>query len=103
MRMSEEEYAALMERKGVKIEKPKRSKYNNVRTNGYDSAHEADIAADLHLREKAETLTVLEQVPFQLPGGIKYVADFVLLHPGGRYEVVDAKGMRTDVYKLERS
>lgn len=101
MNWTEEEFAEYMEKRGVKVQKQKRSKYHNKRTNGYDSKHESDIAAELHMRAKAERILVLEQVPFTLAGKVKYVADFVILYPGGTYEVIDAKGMRTDVYKIK--
>ncbi len=102
MNWSEEEYAAYLARTGKPAPKPKKSKYNNCRTNGHASKHEDDVAADLHMRAKAERITVLEQVPFELVGGVKYIADFVILHPNGTYEVLDAKGMRTDVYKIKK-
>ena len=31
-----------------------------------------------------------------------YTADFVVEYADGRVEVIDVKGMRTDVYKLKR-
>lgn len=98
---TEEEYAAYLKKRGKPAPKIRRSKYNAKRTNGYDSAHEAQVAGELHMREKAERVKVLEQVPFPLMG-CSYVADFVLLYPNGRYEVVDAKGFKTDVYKLKK-
>lgn len=101
MNWTEEEYNDYLKRMGKPVQKIKRSKYNSKRTNGYDSKHEADIAAELHMRAKAELITVLEQVPFMLAGGVKYVADFVLLYPNEKYEVIDAKGVRTDVYKIK--
>lgn len=33
---------------------------------------------------------------------IKYIADFLVKYSDGREEVVDVKGMRTDVYKLKK-
>ena len=81
---------------------PRKSKYNAKRTNGYASKREADRAAELQLMVRAgEIALVLEQVPFPLPGGIKYVADFVRLNMDGTWTVEDAKGVRTDVYKLK--
>jgi hypothetical protein len=54
------------------------------------------------MRELSERIIVLEQLPFPLVGGVKYVADFVILHPDGKYEVLDAKGMKTDVYRIKK-
>jgi hypothetical protein len=101
MNWTEEEYAAFLQRIGKPAPKIKRNKYHNKRTNGRASAHEDNVAADLHMRAKAERITVLEQVPFELAGGVRYIADFVILHPSGKYEVIDAKGARTDVYKIK--
>ena len=33
---------------------------------------------------------------------VTYTADFVVEYADGRVEVIDVKGMRTDVYKLKR-
>jgi hypothetical protein len=41
-------------------------------------------------------------VPYTLPGGIVYKADFVVEYPDGREEVEDAKGYRTAVYRLKK-
>ena len=100
MNWTEEEYNAYMSKRGKPLAS-KKSKYRNKRTNGYASKRESDVAAELHLRAKAERITVLEQVVFPLVGGVNYVADFVVLHPCGRYEILDAKGLRTDVYKIK--
>jgi Protein of unknown function (DUF1064) len=43
----------------------------------------------------------VRQVPFDLPGGIKYRADFLAVLVAGGVEVIDAKGMLTDVAKLK--
>lgn len=85
----------------------KPSKYKNRRTmvNGttYDSEKEANRAAELALLCTAgEVIKVFEQVPFPISDKRKYVADFVVLYPDGHWEVEDAKGMLTDVYKIKR-
>jgi len=102
MTWTEEEYAAYLQRSGQTTEKPKRHKYNAKRTNGYASKHESDVAAELHMAELARQTVVLEQVPFPLPVNTKYIADFVILYPGGRYEIQDAKGVKTDTYQLKK-
>ena len=48
---------------------------------------------------------MLCQVVFELPGGIKYIADFVTLEPDGTYRVWDAKSAATardKVYRLKK-
>ena len=45
------------------------------------------------------------QVAFYLPGGIKYLADFVAITKGGGIEVMDAKSeatRRDKVYRLKK-
>ena len=115
LRVTEEEFQALRRRIGVqtaremmmgygimdaKITLPdqkKRSKYGNRRVEldsmKFDSQHEADVYQTLRLRVVAgELKCVLRQVSFDLPGGIRYVADFVTLTPDMRVEgVYDAK------------
>lgn len=88
----------------------KRSKYGNRRTERdgktFDSKHEADVYSELTLRQKAgEIYAVFCQVPFVLPGGIVYVADFVTLEPSGLFQVLDAKSEATrkdKTYRLKR-
>lgn len=83
------------------------SKYKNKKTSLdgtlYDSGHEAERAAQLKLMVKAkQVVQFFEQVPFPLPGGRIYKADFVVLWPDMTWTVEDAKGVRTDVYKIKR-
>ena len=88
----------------------RQSKYGNQRTevdgDVYDSKHEAQIAALLALDCKAGYYKgMARQVPFYLPGGVKYIADFVVFHTDGRYEVIDAKSEATKnnaVYRLKK-
>ena len=115
LRLTEEEYAALQRRRalpcapakpsGVTVadmdKPPRRSKYGNTRVEidgiKFDSKHEASVYYDLLLRVRAgELKSVLRQVPFDLPGGIKYYADFVTITPDMRIEgVYDAKSEAT--------
>jgi hypothetical protein len=104
-RMSADEYREYMRTGYLPGEKP--SKYRNKKTplDGkiYDSAREADRAAQLKMMVKAkEIIMFFEQIPFQLPGGREYRADFVILWPDFTWTVEDAKGVRTDVYKIKR-
>ncbi len=86
----------------AEAEKPE-TKYRARRTDGYASAKEARYAGELALRQKCgEVLFWLEQVPFRLPGGVKYRADFVVFLMGGGYQVVDVKGFRTPMYKAKK-
>ena len=65
----------------------------------FDSQKEARYYDGLRLRQKAGDLVFfLRQVPFHLPGGIKYVVDFVEFLSDGTVRFVDVKGHRTPEY-----
>lgn len=121
VRFSEEEYAELMRRRGttaaagtssvspLRGDPPspsgegfgKRGKYGNRRVEidgkKFDSKHEAGVYIMLMQRVRAgELKCVLRQVPFDLPGGIRYYADFVTVRPDMSIEaVIDAKSEAT--------
>lgn len=93
------------------------SKYKNIKTTvlgkTFSSKHEAYRYRELKILLDAGEISDLQlQVPyelipsFKLEGetyrGIKYVADFVYKDKNGNIVVEDAKGMRTEVYKLKR-
>ena len=95
---------------GAEQKPAKRSKYGNRRTEYdgrmFDSAHEAEVYKQLDFRVRAGDLrgVVCQQV-FALPGGVKYIADFVALKNDGTYDVIDAKSEATrkdKVYRLKR-
>lgn len=114
LRMTEEEFAALQarnrRRSTFSIEQEeiptKRSKYGNrrVEVDGikFDSQHEATIYQELMLRVRAgELKAVLRQVSFDLPGDIRYVADFVTIAPDMYVEgVYDAKSPATKANRV---
>jgi hypothetical protein len=116
VRLTEEEYADLVRRRGLSCvpakpsgvsvadmgeEKPKRQKYGNrkVTVDGmkFDSQHEADVYFGTLLPSwKCGTYKLLaRQVPFDLPGGIKYIADFLTVSVDGHVSVIDAKSDAT--------
>ena len=72
-----------------------------VERNGYKfgSIREADYYDELCvLRAAGEVRVIMRQVPFDLPGGIKYYADFCTVDKEGKFHVIDAKGVKTRVY-----
>lgn len=82
-------------------------KYGNVRTERdgqkFDSKAEARYFDQLMLAQRAgEVAMFLRQVPFHLPGGVKYVADFLIFHAGGTVEVVDVKGVETESFRAKK-
>lgn len=90
-----------------KTKEKKPSKYRAVPTvyNGkrYASKKEAARAQDLTLlRQGHQIAGFAEQVEFQLPGGIKYRADFVLLNFDGTFTIEDTKGVQTPEFKLKK-
>lgn len=95
---------------GACVTEPKRNKYGNRRTEAdgkkFDSKHEAKVYEDLRLRcLGGEFMGLALQVAFFLPGGIKYVADFVAFREDGSYVVMDAKSeatRRDKVYRLKK-
>lgn len=73
---------------------------NGVR---YASKAEARYAAQLDLRKRAgDVLFFLEQVPIRLPGGTKYVVDFVEFLASGEVRFVDVKGVVTPMFTLKK-
>ncbi len=103
-RVTASEYRRLVEqqpkavRRAAAIALPsKRSKYGNVRTNGYASKMEAAYADAL--RESGAHW--LEQVPLRLPGGVRYRVDFLVFCTDGTFEAVEVKGAVTDVGRIK--
>jgi hypothetical protein len=54
------------------------------------------------LQSAGKILFFLRQVPVHLPGGVKYVADFLVFEHYGRFRFEDVKGHRTELYKLKK-
>lgn len=79
-----------------------KSKYRNVRCEAADgtdfsSKLERDYYEQLLWRQRAgDVLWFVMQVPFRLEGGVKYVADFLVVSPG-KVEVIDTTGTETQV------
>lgn len=104
-RVTEEEFNEILRRQGrntapASLVVQKRPKYGNrrVEVDGiwFDSQHEAAVYKELMLRVRAgELKCVCRQVKFDLPGGIVYVADFLIIKPDFSVEVYDAKSPAT--------
>ncbi len=113
LRLTEEEYAQLIARRQVAGDGDiaptgracagagqRKAKYGNrrVEVDGkrFDSQHEAEVYGQLQLKLRAgEIRLLLRQVSFDLPGGIRYVADFVTVDSAGALHVIDAKSEAT--------
>ena len=78
----------------------KKSKYNaekrTVDNIKFASKKEAAYYQKLMMLQKSgKVLYFLRQVPFGLPGNIRYVVDFMIVWPYNRIQFVDVKGLRT--------
>lgn len=54
------------------------------------------------LQKAGELLFFLRQVPFHLPGGVKYVIDFVEFWRDGEIRFTEVKGMETAEFKAKK-
>lgn len=121
MAWTEDEYSAFLSDRGKAKQEaatPKTSKYRNVKIvidgEHFDSKREANYWAQLKMREKAgEIQGLARQIAFPLYTSeietgyfalvqvAEYIADFVY-YTGSDQHVVDAKGVRTQIYKLKK-
>lgn len=54
------------------------------------------------LQQHGELLFFLRQVPFHLPGGVKYLCDFMNFWHDGSVTIEDVKGFKTDMYTAKK-
>ncbi len=115
MRWSEEEYQEFINKKAPKPKK--KSKYRNIKTTvdgiEFDSKKEAEYYCKLKLLKQAGEIKDFglqqryELLPTFKKNGttyrsITYVADFVIVNNDGTTEVVDVKGVETQVFKIKQ-
>lgn len=84
-----------------------RRKYGNKITHvdgiRFDSKREATYYQQLKLRQQAgEVWFWLRQVPMHLPGGTKYVLDFLVFLKNGECQFVDVKGRETKEFRIKK-
>jgi hypothetical protein len=114
VRLSEDEYQALLNRPAFKeaaaiLRGPvaaKRLKYRNVPTEvdgkWFASKLEANYYKQLkNLWTLGSIAWFTRQVPFDLPGGVKYRADFLVVDIHGKLRVIDCKGKMTDTSRIK--
>ena len=87
--------------------KRQRHKFNAIacKADGIRFASKAEAAYYSRLKilkEKGEVIFFLRQVPFDLPGGIKYFVDFQVFYSDGSIDFVDVKGMSTPIFLLKK-
>ena len=73
--------------------------YDGIR---FDSKKEGRFYNELKMRLKGDVLFFLRQVPFDLPGGVKYRVDFEVFYKDGTVEFIDVKGHRTKDYIMKK-
>ncbi len=83
-----------------------RHKFNAIRTEvggiKFSSKREAQYYNDLLLAKRSgDLLFLLRQVPFHLPGNVRYVCDFAEFWKSGEVRFTDVKGFRTPMYKAK--
>ncbi len=109
--LSQEQVKALCAQMGKGVKLPRRSKFGakKVEVDGriFDSGREAGVYQRLKMLEQSGHIRHLEcQVEYDLEvNGVHiafYRADFRYLE-GDSLVIVDAKGVRTDSYKMKRS
>jgi hypothetical protein len=54
------------------------------------------------LQNIGEILFFLRQIPFHLPGNVKYVCDFLIFWANGEVTIEDVKGFKTESYKAKK-
>lgn len=119
MRWSEEEYQDFLNKNNVKTisKAKKKSKYNNVKTEvdgiKFDSKKEAEYYCQLKLLKQAGEIKDFGLQPkyelqpsFKKNGtthrSITYIADFVIDNNDGTTDIVDIKGVETQVFKIKK-
>jgi len=80
-----------------------RHKFNAKRTEldgiKFDSKKEAAYYSQLcAARNGGPVLFFLRQVPFHIPGGVRYVVDFQVFYTDGTVAFIDVKGFKTPEY-----
>jgi len=64
---------------------------------------EARYYSDLKFQQKGGiVLFFLRQVPFDLPGGVKYKVDFQVFYTDGNVEFIEVKGFKTKDYIMKK-
>lgn len=85
------------------------NKYGAEREGKYASKHEAAVAASLNALSRAGKIRELrEQHRFVLVPqngklrAVTYIADFTYIDADGKFHVLDAKGFKTQIYRLKK-
>jgi hypothetical protein len=82
-------------------------KYRNIRTMtdgiSFASKKESKRYCELKvLKQCGEVQYFLRQVPFHLPGNVKYLCDFYVVWKNGSIGIEDVKGKKTQTYIMKK-
>lgn len=78
----------------------KRTEVDDIKFSSKKEAKRYNILKSL--QNVGEVLFFLRQVPFHLPGGVKYVCDFLIFWANGNVTIEDVKGFKTESYKAKK-
>ena len=78
----------------------KRTEVDNIKFSSKKEAKRYNILKSL--QNVGEVLFFLRQVPFHLPGNVKYVCDFLIFWANGEVTIEDVKGFKTESYKAKK-
>ena len=74
--------------------------YNGIK---FASKKERKRYQELELLQSAgDIVFFIRQTPWHLPGGVKYVSDFMIFWKDGNVTIEDVKGYKTDTYKAKK-
>jgi Protein of unknown function (DUF1064) len=69
----------------------------------FQSKKEARRYSELKLlRNNGDVIFFLRQVPFHLPGNVKYICDFQIFWSNGEVTFEDVKGFKTPLYQTKK-
>jgi hypothetical protein len=101
-----QEFLDRRDRPGPAPESPKQQKFRNVLCEAdglkFRSKKERARYLELCALRDAGACWFLWQVPFRLPGGTKYVLDFLVFWADGHQTFEDSKGVRTPMYVMKK-
>lgn len=105
-RMSAADYQRVVLGQNPQTARPqtveKRAKYGAERVEHDGIRFDSRLEADCYARLRAAGGLFLRQVPLHLPGGVRYVVDFLRILDPSAVDLVDAKGVITPMYSAKR-
>lgn len=102
-----EDYKRLLGRDVKPVYPPKKTKFGAIicEADGIKFRSKKERQRYLELVSLTKLKTVkffLRQVPFYLPGGVKYLLDFLVFWDNGTQTFEDVKGMKTPMFIMKK-